>query len=230
MKQYLWETHMHTKETSRCGRCAAARMVRAYKDAGYHGIVVTDHFLNGNSVPSKTAPWQARIDRMLKGYLAAKRAGEKLGITVLFGWEYYWQGADFLTFGLHEDFLRDQPDLCDISIETYIRRVRGCGGLVSQAHPFREAIYLPPHVEKRWDIVDAIEVINGSHAAKNRSWDEQAQALAKSHGLIQTAGSDAHSLDAVATAAVAFDTPFITDTDFVAALRANLGKAIRLRQ
>ena len=60
MTEYLWETHMHTSETSRCARSPAAKMVAAYKDAGYHGIVVTDHFLNGYSCMEKDWPWRIK--------------------------------------------------------------------------------------------------------------------------------------------------------------------------
>ena len=46
---YKYETHLHTSETSACAVSSAGDMVRAYADAGYTGIVVTDHFFNGNT-------------------------------------------------------------------------------------------------------------------------------------------------------------------------------------
>jgi len=227
MTEYLWETHMHTSETSRCARSPAAKMVAAYKDAGYHGIVVTDHFLNGYSCMEKDWPWQKRIDGLLKGYLAAREAGEKLGLCVLLGWEYYDQGGDFLTFGLSEAFLRDHDDLCDIPLDEYVRRVRAAGGFVSQAHPYRRAAYLPEQVAVRVDIVDGLEVFNGSHKVEQRSFDDQALETALAHGLLQTAGSDAHSVRAAATAAMAFSEPFDTAEELVRALKARQGRAVR---
>lgn len=43
-QRYLYETHMHTSEASACAGSTGAQMARAYKEAGYTGIIVTDHF------------------------------------------------------------------------------------------------------------------------------------------------------------------------------------------
>ena len=228
MKRFLWETHMHTEESSLCGQMPAADIVRAYKNAGYHGVIITDHFVNGNSPGNMTAPWQRRMDILLRGYKAALEAGTALGIHVLLGWEYLHHGAEFLTYGLNESFLRDNPDLDRIGVDAYVLRVRAAGGFVSQAHPFRTATYLPPVVEKRWDLVDAFEVCNGSHLRAERAWDARALAMAKRRRLLMTAGSDAHTAVQVATAALSFAEPFATARDFLTVLRAGAGEVVRL--
>ena len=43
MKGYLFDTHVHTKESSSCGGVAAADIVARYKKLGYDGIIITDH-------------------------------------------------------------------------------------------------------------------------------------------------------------------------------------------
>ena len=48
-QRYLYETHMHTSEASACAGSTGAQMARAYKEAGYTGIIVTDHFFYGNT-------------------------------------------------------------------------------------------------------------------------------------------------------------------------------------
>lgn len=227
MKDYLWETHLHTSETSRCGKATAESMIRIYHIKGYSGIIVTDHFLNDSCTAPYNDSWQRRIDYMLKGYLAAKEAGKTYGITVLLGWEHTDQGSDYLTYGLTEEFLRDQKNLCDMPLELYAHRVHGAGGFLSQAHPYRESWYLPVLVAKRWDLVDAIEVVNGSHRGKEMIWDEKALALAKVHCLLQTAGSDAHNATGAASAAMRFSTPLESTEEFLAALRAGEGQALR---
>lgn len=225
MNEYLWETHMHTAETSRCGEVPGAEMVAAYHRAGYHGVVITDHFMNGYSVAASKPTWKAKIDTMYKGYRAAKAAGDALGMPVLYGCEWTSLGADFLTFGVEPAFWYDQPDLTYLDIDSYVKRVHDAGGFVSQAHPYRAEAYLPPDVPKRWDIVDAYEVFNGSHA--DHSWDDQALAEARAHGLLQTAGSDAHRPPQIAKAAIAFDESFTSEADFLAALRAGMHRIIR---
>ena len=42
--EYKYELHCHTDEVSRCASCPAARMVEIYKEKGYSGMVVTDHY------------------------------------------------------------------------------------------------------------------------------------------------------------------------------------------
>jgi len=44
MAIYKYDTHVHTKEVSPCGKVPAIEVVKLYKDAGYHGIVITDHY------------------------------------------------------------------------------------------------------------------------------------------------------------------------------------------
>lgn len=229
MKEYLWETHLHTAETSRCGITPATEMVFACKERGYSGLVVTDHFLNGYNRAPERGPWQKRIDIMLRGYKAAKQAGDLLGIVVLCGCEFADNGADYLTYGVGEDFWRDQPDLADIGVDEYVKRVHAAGGLVSQAHPYRNAWYMPQKVIPRWDIVDAIEVFNGSHSAEQRQWDRDALALAQKHNLLETAGSDVHNSAHAGTAGISFPTRIVTDEDFLAALRARTGTIVRNR-
>ena len=44
INKYLTEMHLHTKETSNCGKMPAAETVESYISLGYNTIVVTDHF------------------------------------------------------------------------------------------------------------------------------------------------------------------------------------------
>lgn len=69
---FFYELHLHTAETSRCGRSPAADMVKAYYDKGFSGIVVTDHFINGNSYANDPDGWDEKMDVYLRGYQAAK--------------------------------------------------------------------------------------------------------------------------------------------------------------
>lgn len=230
MNGYLWETHLHTAETSLCATDTAADMMAACHAAGYQGVVVTDHFLNGYSAARRAAPWPERIAAMTRGYRAARAAGDALGMVVLFGWEYTDQGADYLTYGLDEAFLLAHPALMSLTLEAYVDLVHAHGGFITQAHPYREADYLPDYVAKRWDIVDAIEVFNGSHNRNERMWDDRALALAQAHDMIESAGSDAHCVADVGTAGLLFPMPIQDAETFVAAMRARQGVVVRMRK
>lgn len=55
-------THLHTSESSACGLLPAAQPVQKFKEAGYTGIVVTDHFYGGNTAIDRNLPWEQWID------------------------------------------------------------------------------------------------------------------------------------------------------------------------
>ena len=132
-------------------------MVRAYYRAGYSGIIITDHFFNGNSCIPDHLPWEERVELFCRGYENALREASKLDFRVFFGWEYADDGAEFLTYGLGKDFLLKYPDMLSWPIEKYLRVVREHGGFVSQAHPYREAWYIK-QIRVFPEHVDAIEV------------------------------------------------------------------------
>ena len=88
---YYYELHMHTSDTSRCGRSPAADMVAAYKQKGFTGVVVTDHLMNVQSHAEPETDWNRRVEKQLAGYYAALEEGEKLGLTVYCGWELTYQ-------------------------------------------------------------------------------------------------------------------------------------------
>ena len=53
---FLFDTHIHTKESSACGEVRAADIVARYKSLGYDGIIVTDHMqkkgIDRSSIPN----------------------------------------------------------------------------------------------------------------------------------------------------------------------------------
>ena len=61
---YLYETHMHTSESSACARSTGREMAQAAKEAGYTGIIITDHNWYGNSCISAGLPWEEWMHRL----------------------------------------------------------------------------------------------------------------------------------------------------------------------
>ena len=60
---YRYETHCHTLYASACSSLDAETMVALYLANGYDGIVVTDHFFNGNTAISPSLGWKERVTR-----------------------------------------------------------------------------------------------------------------------------------------------------------------------
>ncbi len=212
---FLAQLHLHTAESSRCAHAGGAEMARACRDAGYQLLVVTDHFLNANTTASPLWPWPRQVDALMAGYRAAKAEGDRIGLTVLFGWETMNDGPEFLTYGLGEDFLLANPDLAELDALDYLRRIKRTGGFVTHAHPYREAIWIEPFKPSPRRL-EAFEVFNAHH---DPSYNAPALRDARAYGLIELAGSDAHDVDQVAFGAMRLPEAVHDMDGLIAALR-----------
>ncbi|MDE5698289.1 MAG: hypothetical protein K2I96_12910, partial [Lachnospiraceae bacterium] len=97
---YLYEVHLHTTGASACARSAGSEYISYYKNLGYDGIIVTDHFFNGNCCVPKNLPWEERVDIFCSGYEDARAEGNRQGLKVFFAWECRFDGDEFLVYGL----------------------------------------------------------------------------------------------------------------------------------
>ncbi len=191
MKSYKYETHLHTSEVSACARVSAAEQVGFYAEMGYAGIIVTDHFLNGNTVvPLEGLSWKEKIERFCIGYVNAFQEGKKVGLDVFFGWEASYGGTDFLTYGLSPHWLLENEKIMEMPYWDYLNYVRDQGGFVVHAHPFREAEYIRGGIKLKPRSVDAVEIIN---ANRTDFENKMAREYAKNYGIAPLAGSDNHA-------------------------------------
>lgn len=216
---YLYETHMHTSEGSKCASDDGAAMARAYKENGYAGIIITDHNWNGNTAVDRDLPWDEWLDKFFLGYDHAKEEGDKIGLSVFRGYEAGYGGPEVLVYGFSLDDLKKHPELKDASIEDHVRIIHEIGGMVIQAHPYREAWYISG-ITTFEKYVDGIEMVNASHSNPHDGsrdkciYDEKAIALANSCNLPGTAGSDQHSVVPFG-GGVAFRTPLASIEDYI---------------
>ena len=215
---YLYETHMHTSESSACGKCSAVEMVRAYKENGYTGVIITDHNWYGNTCVDRSLPWEAFLDKFFEGYEHAKAEGDKIGLQVFMGYEAGYHGPEFLIYNFSVEDLKKHPELKDATVEEQLEIIHSIGGMVIQAHPYREADYIKETLVYP-EYVDGLEIVNASHSnpadgSRHKCvYDELAIALSKKHGLPGTAGSDQHSTVAL-MGGVAFPTPLKSLEDY----------------
>ena len=124
---YLYETHMHTSEGSACASNTGAEMARAYAQAGYTGIIITDHFVYGNTAVDRSLPWSEWVEKFCLGYEHAKEEGEKCGLQVFFGWESGYGGPEFLVYGLDKQWLLNHPEIKDATVEEQLQLVHAGG-------------------------------------------------------------------------------------------------------
>lgn len=175
---FLIELHAHTSQTSACSHISAEDLVASYQQAGYSGILITDHYVDYN---------YGNIEKFLAGYRAAKACGDKTGFKVYLGMELRmdYMLNDFILIGLTEEFLAEHSDLYQMPMEDLKRLLNSSGILIIQAHPFRDGM-----IRMNADQVNGFEVYNGAVWFENRN--EKAEEYCEQLDGLPTSGSDCH--------------------------------------
>ena len=186
---YKYETHCHTSPVSKCGKASVKDTVLFYKQFGYDGIFITNHFLDGNINPeARVLPYRNQIDYYFSDYEEAVKIGSYAGIKVFPGVELSYKGTDFLIYGLDKEWYKDHPEILEMEKTEELPYLMEAGAFVIQAHPYREAHYID-HIRLFPRSVHGVEVINS-----NQAWESNAAAesYAVHYGFLKTAGSDNH--------------------------------------
>jgi len=194
-------------------------MVGAYHRAGYAGLVLTDHFIFGNTAVDRSLPWPERMGCYYGAYLEARAAAEGLDFDVIFGFEHaYGDGKEVLVYGVGLDFLLSHPEIPEISLDEFVALIHAAGGIAIQAHPYRDRPYVNMAVGPRTDLVDGIEVYN---ACNKPGEDRQALALTREKDFILTSGGDIHSAQDPRIGAAGIVLPYRVhdEAEFAAALK-----------
>lgn len=219
---YLYETHLHTVEASACGKSHGAEYLKVYQDLGYAGIIVTDHFFNGNCAIPSSLPWKERVERFCRGYELTKEAGDKISFPVFFGWEDTFDKDEYLVYGLDKQWLLDHPDILEWDHIQHYQNIHEAGGLVIQAHPFRERDYIT-HINLHPYHCDGWEVANACNPVRT---NYPAYRYAKKHHMRMTAGSDIHDVKQALQGecyGMRFEEPIRSIQDFVTFMKEGKG-------
>lgn len=210
---YKTETHLHVSEVSPCSRISAAEMVKAYHEAGYKTLIVSDHFQNGYIERLGDLPWDDKVEHFLSGYEAVKAAAEEFSMNVILSAEIRFNNSrnHYLLYGIDGAFLKQRPDVLDMSIEEFYPYAKERGVTIVQAHPFRDEKCIPMP-----DYVDGFEVYNSNPRHKN--FTEKTLEMARSCNMPMTAGSDTHRDEDIALTGVMTENEIRTVDDYVEAL------------
>ena len=208
---FLYETHMHTCQASACGKSTGKEHARFYKEQGFDGIIVTDHFFGGNTSVDCTLPWEERIDRFWSGYEDAKEEGDRIGLDVFFGLEQNFGFDEYLIYGLTKEYMKAHPEMERWTRRQQLEEVHKAGGCVIQAHPFRMRFYMD-RIRLGQQFADGIEVAN---AGNERLDDARARRYGLEKGLVMTAGSDNHRSPASSLFGVMLEKRLTSIDDYV---------------
>ena len=211
-KKYLYETHLHTKPVSKCARATVRDTLEFYKSAGYKGVFITNHFIDGNINISKEEPYEERIEFFFSDYEEGVRIGKEIGLDVFFGIESSYKGTDFLIYGLTKEWFLAHPEIEEMKKTDMLTLVAETGALIIQAHPFREAGYIN-HIRLFPRHVHGIEVYNANRTEFENGLAEH---YAKSYGLLRFAGTDNHKGgEQELFGGMCSDTPINSEQDFI---------------
>lgn len=189
MKEYLYDPHTHTAETSKCGHLPAAEVVDRYARHGFSGLVVTDHlhpeYLSRIDTDHN---WDHVIDHYLAGYRASKARGDELGLDVILGAELRFpeNDNDYLVYGIDEAWLRANPYLCCMSAREFYRKFHD-QVLIVHAHPYRDG-----NTTVFEDAVHGTEILNAHPPAMKTittgpwSWRSATRSICAWQGLTPT--------------------------------------------
>jgi predicted metal-dependent phosphoesterase TrpH len=163
----LVELHSHTNHSLQKkiifdGTCSPKAMVSHAKHIGLGAIAITDHDI-------------------FSGALEAKKLGKRLDILVIPGEEISTKDGHCLALGLSDIIPPDR------TIEETIDFIHQQGAIAISSHPFD---IKSDGLGTKARLCDAMEVFNALNV--DRLTNNAARNFAKKHGLIGTAGSDAH--------------------------------------
>ncbi len=209
---YRYETHLHTSPVSKCGKASVRESLEFYKEQGYDGVFITNHFLDGNINIKNSAPYAAKIEFYFSDYEEGVKIGRKIGLKVFAGIEMSYKGTDFLVYGLDKEWFLKNPQIMNMKKSVQLPFLRANGALVVQAHPFRQADYID-HIRLFPDCVDGIEVVN---ANRTELENRMAEIYANEYGFLKTAGTDNHiGKKQVHLAGIETDTPIENEKNFI---------------
>lgn len=188
----LFDLHIHSTLSS-CSQLTVEQAITQAKACGLDGICITDH---------NTMGVRHRLSEGLQDN----------GLCVIFGMEYCTAQGDFLLFGPFESL---QPHL---PADLLLNIVDQSGGVAVAAHPFRKSRSMDRRMIEQGRCC-AIESLNGRNTPSENSavgqWREH-------FDLAECGGSDAHSVEEVATFATRLFGPVRTRSDLIHLLKNHM--------
>ena len=203
---------MHTYPVSKCGEATVRESLEFYRNMGYDGVFLTNHFLDGNINVDAELPYKEKIDFYFSDYEEALSIGSELGIKVFLGVEISYGGTDFLIYGLDKQWYLNHPEIMNMKKSDELPYLMDNGALVIQAHPFREAHYID-HIRLFPRCVHGVESDNATDPDISNT---MAKFYAKEYGLREISGSDNHKAgNALRIAGIETETPLVSERDFM---------------
>lgn len=183
----LIDLHAHTSGISTCCRVPAPEIIKAAKNVGIDGIVLSNHYQRSYV---KDGDCVGFAERYTAEYYYTKECGDTAGFKVFYGMELTMEqhsGAHILVYGVDPAFTLMYPDLYAMHLSELYPLVKSHGGMLVQAHPFRNGKDLLQDLA----YLDGVEA--NSHPLYDATHVEKLTKIAQSRELILTSGGDYHA-------------------------------------
>lgn len=220
---YKYETHLHTSPVSRCAIASVEESLKYYKELGYDGVFITNHFPD---VDDSDLTYEEKVNYYFSDYEKGLELSEAIGIKVFCGVETTYGGADFLVYGLNKEWFLSHPEIMNMKQSDKLTFMRENGALIIQAHPFREAWYID-HIHLFPRHVDGVEIMNANRPDEENNL---VKIYCEHYGLIKFAGSDNHSASMQKKLfGVCFEEPICSIEDFIGKVKNGKAEVFALK-
>lgn len=217
---YKTELHAHSEECSECAHYPAEKVAEAYYDAGYTTLVLTNHFKRYET--ERIGSYERCAEMVFESAERAKRAaGDKLNVLAAVEIGLNKPRCDYLVYGATLEFLLEDRDLYNESVEELYRRTREIDAILIQAHPFRD-IGVPASAE----FLDGYEIRNGCNPKELNDSAEELWRENRNKAPIATSGTDYHSDFTPINSGIITEEPIVTMNQLKAVLRSGNYKLI----
>jgi len=184
--KYKYDLNVHTAPASKCAEIDSKTTVLNYKELGFTGIVITNHFSLAafNDTKSKNE-W---LDFYLDNFLDVKAYGKEYGLDVLLGIEIRFpeNSNDYLVYGVDEKDVTKAYGYLHTDYKAFYKSFKSNKNIIVQAHPFRKGMEL-----QNLSLLDGIEAYN-MHPGHNSQVAVALKFASQNPGLIITGGTDFH--------------------------------------
>lgn len=179
------DPHTHSIPVSKCSRVSCEQIIDEKIKLGYDGAILTNHCQAWYYPPEEHKDYVEKVIedfRRGKAYADEKGFRFYLGLEVSIDEPHY---ADWLLYGITEEFLRSSPCLYTLTQKELFDLCEAWGVILIQAHPFRQSPCNPQYMH-------GVEInCTGGDLDKIPLVED----FAKEHDLLIFCGTDYHAFD-----------------------------------
>ena len=177
------DAHVHSAGISKCSRVTVEELIDRKKQAGYDGVILTNHCQSWYYPPEEHKNF---MQETVNEYRRAEKYGNNVGFRVFFGLEVSLNIPaynDWLLYCVTEKFLLSSPCLYKLSQKELFELCSANGVALVQAHPFRNS---------GWGIEEYMHGVEINCSPSDLEKTPEVLDIARKRGFLVTCGTDYH--------------------------------------